>query len=365
MKFLNHTDMGRRFYLTIFILFSTALPVASQTIFPGLSGQQLLDSLVARYKPAYTLGYTPARETMFTVIDNHGDSVRAVYSGFKIFLDPNSSDPIQDAYVQGVDTEHTWPKTKGAVGQAKSDLHHLYPTRRQVNSSRGSLDFDEIADSQADKWFRLDTFITHIPAQFIDEWSEVKFTDAFEPREDHKGNVARAMFYFYTMYKDKADSSSDPGFFSRQKSVLRRWNMLDPVDSAEVQRNNQIAVYQDGKENPFIVDTTLIGRAYFGVTAISDSPTGTQLPGRFVFRSTYPNPFNNRTIFSFVVPRSGRVLLQVYDLRGKKVLHKELGILSGGSYRIAVESNGWAGGFYLARLTFEGQQRIRKILLLK
>ena len=39
--------------------------------------------------------------------------------------------------------------------------------------------------------------IADYPTQYIDEYSE-KYNDArvFEPIEDHKGNVAKAMFYF-------------------------------------------------------------------------------------------------------------------------------------------------------------------------
>ena len=238
-------------------------------IFPGLYGQQLLDSLVANYKPATVLNYDDARDTLFARIDNHNDSLTGVYSGYTIYLDPNA-DPSTDAYLKGINTEHTWPQSKGAdTGNAKSDMHHLYPARDAVNSSRSNDPFAEITDTDTDKWWRNDYYLTTIPTQYIDEYSE-KDEDAnrFEPREDHKGNAARSVFYFYTMYKDQADST----FFEIQKDVLYQWHQQEPADQAEIDRTWAIAAYQDNKPNPFVLDSSLVRRAYFTNTDTTPTP---------------------------------------------------------------------------------------------
>ncbi len=243
--------------------------VITSEIFPGLYGQELLDSLVANYKPAYVLNYDDARDTLFAVIDNHNDSLTGVYSGYTIYLDPNA-DPSTDAYYKGINTEHTWPQSKGAdTGNAKSDMHHLYPARDAVNSSRSNDPFAEIMDSNTDKWWRKDYYLTTIPAQLIDEYSE-KDEDAnrFEPREDHKGNAARSVFYFYTMYRDQADSL----FFEIQKDVLYDWHRQEPADQAEIDRTWAIAAYQDNKPNPFVLDSSLVRRAYFTNTDTTPPP---------------------------------------------------------------------------------------------
>ena len=61
------------------------------------------------------------------------------------------------------------------------------------------------------------------------------------------------------MYTDIADDN----FFHIQKDVLKIWHELDPADMDEVYRTWQIAEYQQNKPNPFILDETLIERAYF------------------------------------------------------------------------------------------------------
>ncbi len=253
-----------RLSLLLLILSGAAMAQGTANIFPSLSGQELIDSLRQNYKPQSVLSYDEARDVMFSEIDNHDDSVSCRYSGYTIYINP-SADPSTDAYNKGINTEHTWPQSKGAdSGNPKSDLHHLYPCREQVNSSRGNDPFDEIADGETDKWWRDDYYLTSIPLSIIDEYSE-KDNDGnrFEPREDHKGNAARAVFYLYTMYSEQLDSN----FFNQQKETLKDWNISDAVDSREETRNDAVAVYQDGKKNPFILDTTLVRRAYFEVSS--------------------------------------------------------------------------------------------------
>jgi len=243
--------------LAVFIFlvkFSFAL-----TLYPELSGQELINQLRADYKPVSVLGYDTARDKMFGEIDNDNDYVSCVYTGYTIYINP-SADPSTDAFFQDMNTEHTWPQSMGAdVGNANSDLHHLYPTRMHVNSSRGNNPFKDIIDSATDTWWRIDYSQSNIPASSIDEYSEKDNSGYFEPREDHKGNVARSMFYFYTMYKEQSDTN----FFNGQIEILRHWNLLDDVDQDELDRSQKVALFQSNKENPFVLDTTLVRRAYF------------------------------------------------------------------------------------------------------
>ena len=97
-----------------------------------------------------------------------------------------------------------------------------------------------------------------VPSNNIDEYSESE-TAYFEPREDRKGDIARSIFYFYTMYSEVADDN----FFEEQKELLKVWHENDPADEHEIERTWEIASYQQNKPNPFILDDSLIGRAYF------------------------------------------------------------------------------------------------------
>ena len=110
---------------------------------------------------------------MYSEIDiKPGNQLTGVYSGYTITLDL-SQDPSTNAYNQGINCEHTWPQSLGAGSEPmKSDMHHLFPTRSNVNSSRGNDPFAESIDGLTDKWYRNDSYIQSIPTQFIDDYAE-------------------------------------------------------------------------------------------------------------------------------------------------------------------------------------------------
>jgi len=243
------------------------------TLYPGITGQQLLDSLTTNHKTTSVLSYNAARDTLYGRVFNVDDSLSGVYSLFTIYVDP-SSDPSTDAFNKGINAEHTWPQSKGAgSGTPRSDMHNLRPARIQVNSARANYPFGESDDLDTDSWFRRDQQLNTIPGSLIDEYTEVDNDgNVFEPREAYKGDVARTMFYFYTMYRTEADNA-DPNFFDIQKETFLSWHRQDPPDSTESARSDSISHWQDGLGNPFIQDTSLAARAYFtGSITAAPSP---------------------------------------------------------------------------------------------
>ena len=193
---------------------------------------------------------------MYSQLDNDNGILRGIYSDFAVAVDPDSSLPRSEAFSQGINAEHAWPQSKGATDVARSDLHHLFPSRVSVNSRRGNLPFADIDDDQTQRWLLEDEELQEIPPSNIDAYSE-STRDAFEPRESVKGNIARAMFYFNTVYSEQADQE----FFERQQNTFCEWAVADPVDRAEVERSNAIASRQ-GNENPFVLDPSLAQRTY-------------------------------------------------------------------------------------------------------
>ncbi|MAX10151.1 MAG: hypothetical protein CMG13_04750 [Candidatus Marinimicrobia bacterium] len=249
--------------IILFILLLSNL--FSETLFPGVFGNDLKQLIINNYKTSSTLGYNNARDIMYSEIDiKPGNQLTGVYSGYTITLDL-SQDPSTNAYNQGINCEHTWPQSLGAGSEPmKSDMHHLFPTKSNVNSSRGNDPFAESVDGLTDKWYRNDSYIQSIPSQFIDEYAEKynpsnQSDERFEPREIQKGNTARAMVYFYTMYSNVAEAS----FWEVQKETLLNWNFIDTPDNDEINRTWAIASYQQNKPNPFVIDPTLFDRIYF------------------------------------------------------------------------------------------------------
>ena len=245
--------------LFIWLLFEFL--ISQTTIGPGLTRGNLFDYLNTNYKTSTTLGYNQARDVMYSIIDLEDDNtLKGIYTNYTITIDPNQ-DPRPQTNAQNMNCEHSWPQSMGAGSEPqKSDLHHLYPCRGNVNSSRGNKPYAEIDDNETDKWWRFDYYETSIPSQYIDEFSEVDNDNGkFEPREVVKGNIARGMFYFFTIYNEEADHN----FFEEQKDFLNLWHKQDPVDDIELARTLSIASYQDDIVNPFVIDSTLVKRIWY------------------------------------------------------------------------------------------------------
>ncbi len=256
----------KRLLLIPLVLFGFISITHSQTLIgEGLSGQELWDYVVENYKTSSTLGYNTCRDIMYSEIDlKEGNQLTGVYSGYTITLDL-TQDPSTNAYAQGINCEHTFPQSMGAGDEPmKSDMHHLFPTKSNVNSSRGNDPFEEIPDEETHIWYRNEYSQTSIPLENIDEYAE-KYNppnqgeERFEPREEQKGNTARAMFYFYSMYSEIADDD----FWELQKETLMDWHYYDEADDIETERTWKIADYQDGLPNPFVLDSTLARRIWY------------------------------------------------------------------------------------------------------
>lgn len=297
------------------------------TVFDTLSGQPLLDSLVANYRIDSTKGYGPAKDTLFAKIYPLNDSLYCVYSGFKRVVD-TTQDPSVYFYDNGsalaMNVEHTFPQSKGAGNNpAKSDMHHLFPTKAIPNTGRGHKPFAELADNSVSKWYYQDQVFTTAPASNRDLCGKLDANaELFEPPEAHKGNVARAMFYFYTMYKQQADAA-DTSFFSSQTATLCAWHLADPVDSLEWERTHLIAQYQDGKTNPFVLDCSLAGRTYCNnqsnCAAVSQSTVQDLATWGIELFPNKPNPVRDITTISYELQSSQWVTLRVYNIWGELV----------------------------------------------
>lgn len=199
--------------------------------FQGLRDAALLAAIKKASTGKDVVSYNEARKIIFTDLDVKNGKVRDVYTGREINGGkiPNSSD---------VNVEHTWPQSKGATGDAKSDLHHLFPTDSRANSTRGSFPFGKVEKvqwSQGGSKFGLDA----------------QGRKVFEPPDEHKGNVARALFYFSAEYNKR--------IAPEEEAVLREWNKLDAVDAAELERTHRIGELQ-GNVNQFVEHSNLVDR---------------------------------------------------------------------------------------------------------
>ena len=241
------------------LFFLGSISFGQDVIGAGLYEDELIAFLQENYKTSTTLGYTNARDTLYLNIDRIDGQIKSIYTNYSVDLPETGVDPSTYLYENGINCEHVWPQSLYEGGEPiKSDMHALRPCKDNVNSARNNKPFNEVVDEQTTTWYWQDSQTSSIPSLYIDEYSE-NHDSYFEPREDRKGDIARTMFYFYTMYSDVADND----FFEGQKEVLQAWHEQDPANADEISRTWQIANYQEDKPNPFILDATLVERAYF------------------------------------------------------------------------------------------------------
>lgn len=190
------------------------------------------------------LSYKNARRHLFGEIDlltlpSEGFAIVSFYCRDTFYQDdfPNSKNlgPLRIPSSSILNTEHSWPQSKFSTSFSKStqktDLHALFPVRNRVNSIRGNRPFGNVEST------------TNRPCDEVHYGISDVGTTVFEPSDEVKGNVARALFYFSVRYQMNIDED--------QENVLRSWHQLDPVDSDELLRNSMIYEIQ-GNRNPFI-----------------------------------------------------------------------------------------------------------------
>lgn len=112
---------------------------------------------------------------------------------------------------------------------AHNDLHNLYPANGEINGDRSNYKFGEIPGEKREYGqcdFEIDRPIRRA-----------------EPANHLKGNIARTYLYMSDTYKVRLSK--------QQQQLFNVWNLLDPVDDWERERNRRIMQIQ-GNGNPYI-----------------------------------------------------------------------------------------------------------------
>lgn len=211
--------------------------------FAALGHAGITDDLrISLREKHHSVTYREARELVVSTLDVLPNS--SGLAGVDVYCDrvyPVDAKTRQPLSREPLNVEHTWPQSKFSEADRatkKSDLHHLYPSDVEMNSNRGNYAFGQVAHVTKP----LKCSVSKLG---VDADGEVRF----EPPKSHKGNVARAMFYFAVRYNQRLDEA--------QEDALRNWHKQDPVDERERYRNNLVEQYQ-GNRNPFIDQPELV-----------------------------------------------------------------------------------------------------------
>jgi len=94
-----------------------------------------------------------------------------------------------------------------------------------------------------------------------------------------------------------------------------------------------------------------------------------QIVKMFELFQNFPNPFNPKTKFSYILKRKSRVLIKIYDIRGNEILTLDQGIVSEGFHEVLFDGSSYSSGIYFYRIeVISGKERFydsKKMLLIK
>lgn len=169
-----------------------------------------------------------------------------------------------------------------------------------------------------------------------------------------KGDVARAVFYMSVRYNGLSVVNGNPPDSTVGQlgdlATLLQWNVNDPADDFEMNRNNYIYTWQQNRnpfiDYPYLADYIWGSRA--GEAFSLSAPDFSELKV-----SIYPNPAKNHiTIAGLHNPAT----LELFSVSGQKLLTADFS----GTSTLQVNL---ASGLYIAKIVSEGKTAIRKIVI--
>ena len=209
-----------------------------------------------------------------------------------VYEKDRTSNTSQTGECNGYNREHamcqSWFGTTSLSGKEMSsskknspgsDIFHIYPAAYGMNSRRGNRPYGEVAVASYTSFNGTkygtpkSISVSNTVAGAFVEASISMSTNAFEPVDEYKGDIARS--YFGTMVKwagewafNKAEEGrvifdatidadthygpeNNYGLTPYGVAMLLKWHRQDPVSQKEVARNNAIQLTQ-GNRNPFI-----------------------------------------------------------------------------------------------------------------
>jgi len=189
--------------------------------------------------------------------DVYCDSVVLLYSGdVRSVTLANRGSGGDNAW----DREHVWPKSRGFPKKSQdgyTDLHHLRPADRNINSTHSNYGFNDSANNGGSPYSE-----TTLSGEGVTVYVG---NNSFEPTDRAKGQVARMLFYMAVRYEE-GDNGGSEGMPDLQLikgnrrvsepvigdlCTLLDWHKAYQVTEFEMRRNNRIEQIQ-GNRNPFI-----------------------------------------------------------------------------------------------------------------
>ncbi len=147
-----------------------------------------------------------------------------------------------------------------------------------------------------------------------------------------------------SVWGDDVQSDTLDGFLMNDTLQFKVWRQsTDTEYSTTVAfQENQPTTFQS---NGFSILSELIANLQ---TSVSENEAAA-IPAAFKLRQNYPNPFNPETTIEFELPHASRIVLGIYDIRGREIRR-----LAQGTYPAGYHSMIWDGRDYSGTIVASG-----------
>ncbi len=92
---------------------------------------------------------------------------------------------------------------------------------------------------------------------------------------------------------------------------------------------------------------------------------GGQISSGYYLSQNYPNPFNPETEIEFYIPKPGNVIVELYDITGRKINTLFESFAQAGQSSISFNGSFYASGVYFYRMTAGNFTAIKKMILIE
>jgi len=156
------------------------------------------------------------------------------------------------------------------------------------------------------------------------------------------------VYTFYRSMKQVQDSTAfiGPTMFDIDKDG--KMNILTPLGYEGIVSKAQI----------FLCDYEQLG-------TIGINPINTQVADKYELKQNYPNPFNPTTKIKFEIPKSGIVILKIYDITGKEIQTLVDEKLKPGKYESTFDGSKLSSGVYFYQIIAGDYKETKKMLMIK
>lgn len=187
---------------------------------------------------------------------------------------------------------NSWWGGKNGSKEAYSDLFHLNPSDQNANNKKSHNPPGDVVDPRI-----LDNGVFRIGTPANGQGGGA--TSVFEPADEYKGDFARAYLYVFATY-DNISWDSKYGYIYDSNGnlqpwaveLLLRWNSQDPVDSKEIQRNDDVYGLQNNR-NPFI-DYPCLAEYIWGDKSSQQFSLAAEAPAEAIDRPEAPEFYGVR-----------------------------------------------------------------------